>query len=75
MKKSDIMDVLITNKPFREQFKKCDIEIDGVDKEVKQINNSDMYEVAVYGYDKDDHRINCGTLHVNTKNRTVNLIK
>lgn len=69
------MDVLIANKPFREQLKKCIIEIGRVDKEVKQLSNSDRYEVAVYGYDKDDNRLNCCTLHVNTKNRTVNLIK
>lgn len=75
MKKVDIMDVLITNKPFRDQLKKCNIEIDVVDKDVKQLSNSEIYEVIVYGYDKNNNKTDCCTLHVDTKNRQVNLIK
>ncbi|MEG0925261.1 hypothetical protein [Chryseobacterium sp.] len=69
------MDVLITNKPFRDQLKKCNIEIDGVDKDVKQLSNSEIYEVVVYSYDKNNKRIDCCTLHADLKNRTVDLIK
>jgi hypothetical protein len=75
MKRVDIMDVLITNRLFREQIKKCNIEVDGVDKEVKQLNNSEVYEVKVYGYDENNRKNDCCTLHVDTKNRKVNLIK
>ncbi|WP_106917584.1 hypothetical protein [Chryseobacterium aurantiacum] len=45
MKRVDIMDVLITNKPFRDQLKKCNIEIDGVDKDVKQLSNSEIRNI------------------------------
>ncbi|MDG4652437.1 hypothetical protein [Chryseobacterium arthrosphaerae] len=75
MKQADIMDVLIVNRPFRDQIKKCNIEIDGVDKDVTQLGNSETYEVIVYGYDQNNKRINCCTLHIDTKNRKVNLIK
>ncbi|MGH1517423.1 hypothetical protein [Chryseobacterium sp. JK1] len=74
-KQVDIMDVMIINKPFREQLKKCDIEIDGVDKKIKLLNNSEVYEVAVYGYNHKGEKLDCCTLHVDTKNRKVNIIK
>ncbi|WP_353145983.1 hypothetical protein [Chryseobacterium sp.] len=75
MKQVDIMDILITNKPFRAELEKHNIEIDGVDKEVLQLNDPDTYEVEVYGFNSSNERVNCCTLHVNTKNKTVYLIK
>ncbi|AZA83894.1 hypothetical protein C1637_13310 [Chryseobacterium lactis] len=74
MKKVDIMDVLITNKTFRTQLEKCNIEIDGVDKDVKPLNNS-TYEVKVYGFTQDNKKIDCCTVNVDLINRTVNIIK
>lgn len=75
MKQADIMDILIVNKPFREKLKSCNIEIDGVIKEVKQLTNSEVYDVTVYDFDKNYKKIICCTVQVNTKDRTVNLIK
>ncbi|CAH0176648.1 hypothetical protein SRABI04_01395 [Chryseobacterium sp. Bi04] len=74
MKQADIMDILITNKVFRAQLKKGNIEIDGIYKDVKQLD-SEIYETAIYGYTEDNKRINCCTLHIDTKNKTVYLIK
>lgn len=75
MKQVDIMDILIVNKPFREKLKSCNIEIDGVNKEVSQIRNSEVYEVTVYDIDKNYKKMICCTMQVDTKNRTVNLIQ
>ncbi|WP_347219858.1 hypothetical protein [Chryseobacterium sp.] len=75
MKQVDIMDILIVNKPFREKLKSCNIEIDGVNKDVRQIRNSEVYEVTVYDMDKNYKKIICCTMQIDTKNRTVNLIK
>ncbi|REC50085.1 hypothetical protein DRF67_00630 [Chryseobacterium pennipullorum] len=75
VKQVDIMDVLITNTPFRDQLKKCNIEIDGVEKEVRLLSNSDLYEVFVHAYDQNYRKTGCCTLHVDTKNRKVNIIK
>lgn len=74
MKQVDVMDVLINNKPFRDQLKKCNIQIDGVDKDIKKPGNSEIYEVVVYSND-GNKRTDCCTLHVDTGKRTVNLIK
>ncbi|PWN71754.1 hypothetical protein C1631_003780 [Chryseobacterium phosphatilyticum] len=75
MAQADIMDVLITNKPFREELEKHHIEIDGVDKEVLLLDDPGTYEVEVYGFNENNEQINCCRLHVNTKNKTVYLIK
>lgn len=75
MAQTDIMDVLITNKPFREELEKHHIEIDGVEKEVLLLNDPGTYEVEVYGFNENNEQINCCRLHVNTKNKTVYLIK
>ncbi len=74
-KQADIMDILIINKPFREKLKSCNTEIDGVLKEVRQLGNSEVYEVIVYNFDKNYKKIICCTVQVDTKTRTVNLIK
>nr|WP_315032391.1 hypothetical protein [uncultured Chryseobacterium sp.] len=71
----DIMDALITNKIFRAELEKHNIEIDGVNKEVTLLNAPDTYEVEVYGFDDHNEKVNCCRLHVNTKNKTVYLIK
>lgn len=75
MKQVDIMDILIVNKPFREKLKSCNIDIDGVNKDVEQIKNSEVYEVTVYDIDKDYKKRTCCTMQVDTKNRTVKLIQ
>ncbi|WP_151457979.1 FEKKY domain-containing protein [Chryseobacterium indologenes] len=72
---ADIMDILITNKTFRAEIEKHHIEIDGVDKEVWPLKESGAYQVKIYGSDEKNEEINCCTFHVNTKNKTVYLIK
>ncbi|WP_150114804.1 FEKKY domain-containing protein [Chryseobacterium sp. IHB B 17019] len=74
MKKVDVMDVLITNKLFRNELKKYYIEIDDVDKDVKEVNDN-LYKVVVYNKKLNAENKECFTVDVNTKNRTVNLIK
>ncbi|WP_284461116.1 hypothetical protein [Chryseobacterium sp.] len=73
MKQADIMDILITNKTFRVQLKKCNIEIDGIYKDVKQLKGSAIYETTIYGYDEENKRINCCTVWVDTKERTIKI--
>lgn len=74
MKKVDVMDVLITNKVFRDELKKYYIRIDDVDKEVKELEDN-LYKVVVYNQKLKAENKECFSVHVNTKDRTVNLIK
>ncbi|WP_415327492.1 hypothetical protein [Chryseobacterium sp. MMS23-Vi53] len=73
MKKVDVMDVLTTNKLFRDELKKYYIEIDDVDKNVKELNN-DLYKVVVYNQKLKAENKECFAVKANTKDRTVNLI-
>ncbi|WP_131701461.1 hypothetical protein [Chryseobacterium sp. FH2] len=74
MKKVDVMDVLITNELFRNELKKYYIEIYDVDKNVKELSD-DLYEVVVYNEKLKAKNKECFTVSVNTKDRTVNLIR
>lgn len=74
MRKVDVMDVLITNKLFRNELQKYYIAIDNVDKEVKELND-DVYKVVVYNEKLKAENKECFTVNVNTKDRTVNLIR
>ncbi|KXH84512.1 hypothetical protein [Chryseobacterium kwangjuense] len=75
MKKVDVMDVLITNKLFRDELKKHYIEIYNLDKEVFELNDQGEFKVIVYNNDLKYENKECFRLAVNTKNRTVNLIQ
>jgi hypothetical protein len=74
MKKVDVMDVLITNKLFRNELKKYNIEIDDVDKEVKEVDEG-LYKVVVYNRKLKAENKECFSVQVNSKERIVNLIK
>jgi hypothetical protein len=74
MKRMEVMDVLITNTVFREELKKHYIAIDGVDQDVKELK-AGLYEVVVYNNALKAENKECFSMRVNTKNRTVNLIK
>ncbi|WP_343665248.1 hypothetical protein [Chryseobacterium mucoviscidosis] len=74
MKKVDVMDVLITNKLFRAELKKYPVEIHDLDKDVKELKN-DLYKVVIYNQKLKSENKECFTVNVDTKNRTVNLIK
>ncbi|AZB26578.1 hypothetical protein EG339_19260 [Chryseobacterium bernardetii] len=75
MKRVDVMDVLIINKLFRNKLREYNIPIDDVDKDIKELNDKGQYEVAVINPKlKYENRI-CFRVNVDTKNRTVNLIK
>ncbi|MCF2218897.1 hypothetical protein H9Q08_06245 [Chryseobacterium sp. PS-8] len=74
MKKVEVMDVLITNTFFRNELKKYPIEIDDLDKDVKELKN-DLYKVVIYNQKLKSENKECFTVNVDTKNRTVNLIK
>lgn len=71
-KKIDVMDVLITNKLFRNELKKHYIEIDDVDKVVKELNDN-LYNVVVYNDKLKTENKECFRVSVNTKNRIVQL--
>lgn len=73
MKKVDVMDVLIANKLFRDELKKYYIEIDDVDKDVKEINEN-LYKVVVYNQKMKAENKECFAVNVNTEDRTVKLI-
>lgn len=75
MKRVDVMDVLITNKIFRDKLKQCNIEIDGVDKDIIQSRTPGIYEAAVYSFDEDFNRKNCCKVRVDINKRTVTLIQ
>ncbi len=74
MKKVDVMDILITNKLFRAELRKYPIEIDDLDKDVKELKD-DLYKVVIYNQKLKSENKECFTVNVDTKNRTVNLIK
>ncbi|MFC5872537.1 hypothetical protein ACFP3I_08085 [Chryseobacterium arachidis] len=74
MNQVEVMDVLITNKLFRNELKKNDIEIDDVDKNVKELDEG-LYKVVVYNQKLKAENKECFSVQVNTKERTVNLIK
>ncbi|MCW3161815.1 hypothetical protein [Chryseobacterium oryctis] len=74
MREVDIMDVLITNKLFREELKKYYINIDDVDRKIKMLNDS-LYQVVVYNQKLKAENKECFSVDVNIKKRTVNLIK
>ncbi|SFM98789.1 hypothetical protein SAMN05421594_0137 [Chryseobacterium oleae] len=75
MKNVDVMDVLITNKVFRDELKKHYIEAYNVDKEVFELNDDGEFKVIVYNHELKYENKECFRLAVNTKNRTVNLIQ
>ncbi|WP_123940965.1 hypothetical protein [Chryseobacterium sp. G0186] len=75
MKSADVMDVLIVNKMFRNKLRDHNIPIDDVDKQVKELNDQGKYEVAVVNSNLKYENKECFKVAVNTKNRTVNLIK
>ncbi|UZT98600.1 hypothetical protein ODZ84_03230 [Chryseobacterium fluminis] len=74
MKKVDVMDVLISNTLFRNELRKYGIPIDDVNKEVKE-QEDDIYKVVVYNEKLTAENKVCFTVRVNTKDRTVNLIR
>ncbi|GAA5101288.1 hypothetical protein GCM10023210_40750 [Chryseobacterium ginsengisoli] len=74
MKKANVMDILITNKLFREELKKYFIEIDDAEENVKELNN-DLYKVVVYNQKLKAENKECFSVTVNTKDKRVNLIK
>ncbi|KMQ59031.1 hypothetical protein ACM40_18955 [Chryseobacterium sp. BLS98] len=74
-KKVDVMDILITNKLFRNELKKYYIEIYDVDKEVSELNNDGDFRVIVYNNKLKYENKECFRLTVNTKNKTVNIIQ
>lgn len=71
-KRVDVMDVLITNKLFRNELKKHYIEIDDVDEVVKELNDN-LYDVVVYNDKLKSENKECFRVSVNTKNRIVQL--
>ncbi|RQO40794.1 hypothetical protein DBR39_07595 [Chryseobacterium sp. KBW03] len=75
LKSADVMDVLIVNKLFRSMLRDHNIPIDNVDKEVKELNDQGQYEVVVVNPNLKYENKECFKVAVNTKNRTVNLIK
>ncbi|MBK1896901.1 FEKKY domain-containing protein [Chryseobacterium paridis] len=75
LNKVEVMDVLITNKLFRKKLKDYNIEIDGVDKEVKELNDQGLYEVIVFNNNLQYENKECFRVQVDTRNRKVNLIK
>ncbi len=75
MKSADVMDVLITNPLFRNELKKYNIEIYNLDKEVLVLNDKDDFRVTVYKNELQYENKECFKVAVNTKNKTVNLIK
>ena len=75
MKRADVMDVLITNQFFRNELKKYNIEIYNLDKEVLELNDKEDFRVVVYNNELQYENKECFKVAVNTKNRTVNLIK
>ncbi|MDR6458389.1 hypothetical protein J2786_001482 [Chryseobacterium vietnamense] len=75
IKSADVMDVLITNPFFRNELKKYNIEIYNLDKEVLVLNDKDDFRVTVYKNELQYENKQCFKVAVNTKNRTVNLIK
>lgn len=74
MKQVDVMDVLMTNKLFRNKLKDYNIGIDNVDKVVKELNDQDLYEVVVFNNNLRHENKECFRVQVDIKNRTVNLI-
>ncbi|MDW9378950.1 hypothetical protein [Chryseobacterium sp. JV558] len=75
MRRADVMDVLIVNKLFRNKLRDCNIPIDDVNKQVKELNDQGEYEVAVINSNLKYENKECFKVAVNTKYRTVNLIK
>jgi hypothetical protein len=75
MRSADVMDVLIVNKMFRNKLRDHNIPIDNVDKQVKELDNQGTYEVTIVNSDLKYENKECFKVAVNTKNRTVNLIK
>lgn len=75
MKRVDVMDVLITDKIFRDKLKQCGIEIDGVDKDIIESRTPGIYEASVYSYDKDFNRKNCCKVRVDINKRTVTIVQ
>ncbi|HCA09831.1 hypothetical protein [Chryseobacterium sp.] len=75
MKNVDVMDILITNKLFRDELKKHYIEAYNVDKKVFELNNEGEFKVIVYNHELKYENKECFRLSVNTKSRTVNLIQ
>ncbi|CAI8806946.1 hypothetical protein [Chryseobacterium sp. IT-36CA2] len=75
LKSADVMDVLIVNKLFRSKLRDHNIPIDDVDKQVRELNDQGEYEVAIVNLNLKYENKECFKVAVNTKNRTVNLIK
>lgn len=73
IKQVDIMDVLITNKTFRNELAKYKIEIDDVEKDAEELDRQDFYKVNIYK--RYPEKGIAFTINVDIKNRTVNLIK
>ncbi|MGO4710810.1 hypothetical protein AB4Y90_17230, partial [Chryseobacterium sp. 2TAF14] len=71
MKQVDVMDVMISNESFRKQLEKCNIPIDGINKNVKKIGNSDKYNVDIFDY--KNHEKICFTTEVDIKLRTIKI--
>jgi hypothetical protein len=74
MKKADVMDILITNALFRNKLRDYNIEIDDVDREVKELNDQGLYEVVVFNNNLKYENKEYFRVKVDIKNRTVNLI-
>lgn len=72
--KVDVMGILITNKLFRSKLRDYNIEIDNVDKEVKELNDQGLYEVVVVNNNLKYENKECFRVKVDIKKRTVNLI-
>lgn len=70
----DVMDILITNALFRNKLRDYNIEIDDVDREVKELNDQGLYEVVVFNNNLKYENKECFRVKVDIKNRTVNLI-
>lgn len=75
MKSVDVMDVLITNKVFRDELKKHTIEIEGIDKKLKELDDQGRYEVVVYNSALKAENKESFKVHVNIKNRRVNVVQ
>ncbi|UKB77225.1 hypothetical protein [Chryseobacterium sp. MEBOG07] len=75
MKSADVMDILITNQIFRNELEKYNIEIYNLDKEILALNDKEDFRVVVYNHKLQYENKECFRVMVNTKNRTVNLIK
>ncbi|MGL6125494.1 hypothetical protein [Chryseobacterium artocarpi] len=75
VKRVDVMDILIVNKLFRNKLRDHNIPIDDVDKEVKELNDKGQYEVAVINPKLKYENNICFRVNVDTKDRTVKLIK